>query len=124
MPNVTSGDEFAQALNEFDVRVFPPKTQITPADIMPALNGVIQGDGYQQYAVAAALAEPINQLLKKSSRRGVGFMFRDPDSKKLHFLNQRIDHLLQNFLRPMFAFVQIYLQAQTLVFLLTISFNL
>jgi|SRR3990167_11051820 len=89
MPNVTSGDEFAQALNEFDVRVFPPKTQITPADIMPALNGVIQGDGYQQYAVAAALAEPINQLLKKSSRRGVGFMFRDPDSKKLHFLNQK-----------------------------------
>ena len=67
MPNVTSGDEFAQALNEFDVRVFPPKTQITPA----------------------ALAEPINQLLKKSSRRGVGFMFRDPDSKKLHFLNQK-----------------------------------
>lgn len=79
--------EFIDSLNKHEVRVYPPRVEIKTSDIADMLANVIEGGAAQQYAVASKLVEPLNNLIKPLARK-VGFMFRDPETNQLTYVNR------------------------------------
>ncbi|MDO8635932.1 MAG: hypothetical protein Q7R34_06770 [Dehalococcoidia bacterium] len=79
--------DFINTLNAHEVRVYPPRIELHTAEIADMLASVIEGGPAQQYAVASALVAPLNNLIKPLARR-IGFMFNDPETKLLTYVDR------------------------------------